>query len=639
MNNKTVVTQKIITEYGPPKIKSIPKKIPSAEKEKPKTEEQEVKKKVSKLKEDVEDWYKTLEEMRQKYFTTKDQGLNKQLSELKNEDAIFLLFRMGDGPAKGVLDLLDFGEKIVKKTSVLHNEIIEKDLLTSFVGNEDYLYTFVLYGNSLAAIVETVNEKLYRKKPSTKEFHAAIKEWIDKWKEEELVKKGPTISTLKGPMPSEAEQLEFFRQLKNKPPLKEEPSKKERLESLEQLIYLIPFVGPTYSIITDTKSLKEVYKNRNALKEEIKKKEEYLKKNSKRLTSEERSWIEENINYLKEALNNWGVAKGWGVLALDIAFLGLDAVFIGSFLVKSSARLTGRDALALIKKEAAAGKMVTSVEKDLFVKAMKELTPAEKEHILKLAKEKGSMGKVFEEMARNAGEKEITVSIMKDYLKMHPISKVSKFKKIKSALSEFLALEDGLGILSKNKFRSKVIATFYKDLLRTIDFKTMDKLSDIVRSAKLNPQEERYAIHTIINSALCFDSKPTVALLNALKDGKITWKELINKIIAKEKELAGKPLLNGESSIGKASREVLKEILPEYKSAYQRAPFDHWIKLGLFMIGGHVGFTALGNYLRAREEKEKKEVEKELNNLTNSETTESIIEMFTISQMLMGERI
>ncbi|NYZ76939.1 hypothetical protein H0O02_01330 [Candidatus Micrarchaeota archaeon] len=626
------VAEKAVEE-APAKMKVTPKKEA--------TPELQILEKASSLKKEIKTWYEDLAWYREEFDIPKT---------LNDEDAILALRILGNGATTAALNLLYNANEIMGKKGKLDAEIEKGDFYGVFIGNKDYDYLFLLQGGAFQATVESVEERIGWKKPEPVplQIDPELQEQMDKYKEKKLLEETPSISAIKGPMPSPAEELEIIQGLKN--PLaeyglitgaKKELSKEEKLELLELFIVMIPVVGSVYSLGVDVKHMKDKYEFKKEIEKEIQAKQALLKKNIATLSVEERSWLEYEIGELETAKKDYeSTWKDWAWLSIDVAFVGLDVTFIGSFAVKTGAKWVGRDAAAAIKAGEQTGKVITAVEKDLMVKAMTELSANEQEHLFKLAKEKGGLKKVFYEMAESADKKEISAELMKNYLLKNPLPKGAKAaaKKGKEFVNDFISLQDGLSMFSKQKFQKQMVVQFYKELVPTIDFQTVRELSDLMSAAKLGASE-KYAVDAILYSCFSFEKKPQQALLKLLKEGKTSWKDIVQKIVKEEKALkeSSVVLAEGESITGKATRNVLIELLPEYKSAYKKAPFDHWIKLGIFMGGIHAGFVPLSNFIRAKLYKEQQKYEGMMEKLTESKEADAVMNMLGVSLAISGE--
>jgi hypothetical protein len=651
-----------------PKIKVVPKKPPLVPKklekkkkpeEKYTKKEKQILKELNETKEAIEAW-----EQLMAFYASSYGLIFKSEEDATIENVIMELRSMGDGAYLAANELLDYADAIIEIRHTIGDKIADKGLFGHF--KDEYAYMFVFYydGNMLDSAIETVKERLGLKEPEFLKELPTLQEQFEKFKEEKLLEQLPSISANTAPPPTPAEQAEVEKMTidpsyaicKHYGPAlckvgQYEMSKEEKIETLEMLILLIPVVGPVYSLGVDVKRIKERLDILKEVKEmekemqalllaEAKRLENDLEENKETLSPEEIHFMLEEIDARKKAAGDWKEwAKEGAMVTMDLAFLGLDVFFIGSFVVKSGARWAGRDALMVMQKEVAAGKLVTTVEKDIMVKAMTELSTDEFKHFLRIAKDKGGVRKVVEEMAEAAGKKEITTDLMKGYLKKNPLPKGIKgaYKKGKAWVNEVIEIEDGLSMFSKQKFRKRVIVRFYQDLIPNIDFKAVAELSDLMHAAKLGKTGEKYAVDTIFSTMLSFDKLPQQKLLQGLKEGKFTWKEIISGIAEEEKALMAKEavVMEGDSLRAMATRNVLQDLLPSYKIAYKKAPYEHWLNLGLFIAGLHMTMPMV-EYIKAKGDEKKKEAEDMMRALTDSEQADAIMKMFMTSQALEG---
>jgi len=642
-----------------PKIKTVPKKpLPMAskkappkkkkEKKKPLTKEKKIKKKMFELNEEIEAWNQLLEEYCLKY------GVYAGAKDISADEKIMKLRYMHASGFKASQELLKLGQSIIEKIYELDDMIADADLTLELMGTKAYDNIFFIHGNALRSTVEVVLERLGKKEPDP-DLEKSQWKWLqdefDKYQAEVQANEVPTISVMEGPLPTPAEQAEIDAMLTNPskaicaqygPPLcgpgEYVSTEKEKQETMEMLILMTPLVGPVYSLTKTTMRIKD----KADLIKEANKTEKYLKENITEMSAAEIIFWEEQIKGMREAAGNW---KDWAtegaLVVVDLAFLGLDITFIGGFVVKTATRGIGRDALILMEKEVAAGKLVTTIEKQFMEKALLELNEAELQHLFRLVKDKGGMRNVITDMMEFAGkteEKEITLDVMRRYLEFNPLPTGFKagWKKTKEVTGEIIELQEGLSLFSKKKFQKQIVVRFYKELVPHMDFGVLKKLSKSM--AGLSKADQKYAVDIIFQTAMSFDKAPSKFLLKGIQEGKFTWSELIDLVKAEEKALLneGVKAAEGDTVRRMATRNVLLEELPSYKVAYKKAPYTHWAQLGIFMAGVHVGFIPLIKAIESKLEKDWKEAEDMLSRLTSSDEAMEVMDMFGTSMGAAG---
>lgn len=653
-----------------PKIKTVPKKqspVPAkVKKEKKKKKEKHTKiekqilKELADTKEAIEAWYELMGAYAQQYgvvFTDeKDATIENVLLELHSSGKSYLAAK----------ELLAYADVIINSIDRISKKIAKNEMYGHFTKEYSYRYVFLFEGNMLESAVDTAKERLGLKKSEFMDGFPGMQEMYDEFKAEQLTAQMPSFAPDTSPIPSPAEQAEIEAMVHD--PYKAacvaygptlcragdyKISKKEKLEALEMLILFVPVVGPVYSLGMDVKRIKDrvgMYKDAKKMEKELQimldAEAERLENEAEAakgtLSSDEIHFMMEQAQLLKEAsgAGDWKVwATEGAMVTMDIAFLGLDVAFIGSFAVKGGAKWIGRDALAVMEKEVAAGKLVTQVEKDIMGKAMTELSSEEMKHFLALAKNKGGVRKVVEEMAEIAGDSEITTKVMKKYLKKNPLPTgfAAGVKKTKGFVkNEVLDLEDGLSVFSKQKFRKQLVSRFYKDLIPNIDFKAVSEISDLMHSAKLG-KDAKYAEDIILSTMFSFDKAPQKFLLKGLKEGKFTWSELVDLVKYEEKMLIEGGMMAAEAEIrGTAARNVLKKVLPSYEVAYIKAPYEELAKTGVFLAGVAAGFGPALEFIRAKTESQHKKYEQEMKKFSNPDELDSLMEMYSASAALTG---
>lgn len=636
---------KAVPKKPPPVPKKIEKKPKVKKKKKPKTKEEQALEKVIDVKDEIKSWKELVNQYSLDYAGK---------SFLTAEYAILEMRAMGNGATLAANELLFHADQIIEKIHGIDDMVLKEDLLGVFLGNEVYTDVIFLEGNALIASIETIKEQLGMKpSPYFKETWTALKAEYEKWKIEQM----PSITADTGPAPTPAEQAEIDKMLTNPsyaickqygPPLcgpgEYTPTKEEKIETVEMLVYMIPVVGPVYSIGKSVKMIKD----RNELLEEADRMEAELNKRAGELSPAEYKFMEEQILAIREAAGDWKAgAVPYAMIALDVAFLGLDISFIGSFVIKSGAKGIGRNTIAAMKSELAAGKLITTAEKELMSKALYEFSEDELKHFFKLVKDKGSLGKVVGEMdkvAEKMGKKEVDSIVMKEYLKKNPLPKgfIKAWKKTKEFVSDTVEIEDGLSLFSKQKFEKRMIERFYMELVPNLDYTAVHDLSGLMTKQGLKASEKQYAVDTVFYTMMSFDKKSQQALLKLFTEKGFSWKQIVKKIQIEEKTLtkqlnAGKlTVYEGDSVHGMATRNVLMDLLPEYKAAYKKAPYDHWVQMGLFLTGVGFGFSKVIDVIEAKGEAAQKKAQKELEELQTSEGGSKLMKLYMMSEAFGG---
>ena len=325
-------------------------------------------------------------------------------------------------------------------------------------------------------------------------------------------------------------------------------------------IYLIPVIGPVYGAVQDIQSIE------------------------------------------KEG-PNW---KNVGMLALDVTFIFVDAKFVVHMTLKTGAKLSGRKVgTALLE----GGSKAKAAEKQVFATAVTELDKKEIKTLFEITKAKGSWTNVVDDIALKAGKGDITVDLLKSYVKEQKIL-AKKTWKVKAAEK----LWKDFDIVGKNKFRKKMLATFYDELSSTIKYDTINELGILLKNANLTKNQQKSAVNALFYTLMSFDKSAQKALLKLVKEK--GWLYIVQNIDKKILELGGaKALKKGKDVIGDGTRAALAEMIPEYRIAFESAPLKHWVDFGIFLMGAHTGFLMLGEFLRKAEEGAQKEYEKKMENL------------------------
>ncbi len=377
---------------------------------------------------------------------------------------------------------------------------------------------------------------------------------------------------------------------------------------LENIIQMIPIVGPLTSItlrVREIKDKKEIANKAKELKKE-------LEANRHLMSVDEIFMAEMVIAQYEEAVPHW---KDYVWLGVDALSLGLDVAFLAQILVKTGARWNGRDALKVLEGEAKAGK-VTTVEKDLFAQAAVELGDGAEDLYRIAAKKKGGWKEVATDLAKKAGDGDVDKKIMLEYLKENPIKKPGSLKKVGQKALDMTVGD--LNVIGKVKFYKKMVAQFYRELIPNINFKAVSELSGMLKKTHLPKKLQERALSAIFYSMMSFNKKAQTALLELVKAK--GWETVAKKITAREVALSkkGVKLKPSEDLLGRATRDVLSEMIPNYRMAYAEAPIIPWLENGLGILGMHTGFILLGEYIAAKSEKKEAELQKQLEELSKT---------------------
>lgn len=281
-------------------------------------------------------------------------------------------------------------------------------------------------------------------------------------------------------------------------------------------------------------------------------------------------------------------------LVLGVGVLALDVWFIGGAAAKAGARLLGRDVGIRLIEEKATGKIVTSAEEDVLLKAMTSLKKNEAGQFLKIASKKGTANvtyelSIFAELHGVKGE--ITEDVLRAYLKfgIEPLPFVSKTT-IGKTWKWFKAP-------TKEKARKQLLKEFYVELNHSLDYGVMKSLGNSIKV--LPPKMQKNALNSVFYSAMTFRKGPQRALLDYVTKNKNGWKIISDKISKKVAvyEAEGVALKEGESIVGKATKDILAEMFPKYGIAYAETALIPWIEAGAYIGGGHVILAGLGGAL------------------------------------------
>ncbi len=614
MAQKKVEKKQKMTELVPSK-----KEMPPQEK----TQIAQLQKQVKKLNQKLEDQLELLNWYRDYYGAPK---------EWSQEYFVFSMLLSGGERQQQILDLLsDVGKTLGKKEALFKK--LEKAGIFNFTSKHDYMGLYWLNGPKWDAIIETasklVDEKVKELEPKPitgKPPEATIGEqkgsvvlWKDRPPDLVVPPMGvellmfPGFSELYidsscGPYPVNAKTLETCREWEAVEMGDVELKAKLKAQQdmlMDQVILMIPVVGSVYMLGLDIKEIKS--------KKELQKKadeiEKYVEENKDVMPPEELFMAEMIIQQYRDAAPNW---KDYAWLGFDVAVLGLDAAFAAQILVRTSARWNGRDALKVLEGEGGVGK-VTQVEKDLFGQAAVELGGKAEDLYNVAAKKKGGWYQVSTELADMAGDGKITKNVMLEYIEKNPVKKAGKLKKAGQTAVDITVGD--LGALGgKKNFYKSMAKQFYKELIPNINFKALSELSDLMKKAHLPAKLQEKAVSAMFYSIMSFSKEAQTALLNLIK--KEGWESIAKKIIKREAQLtkAGVKLKPGEDILGRATRDVLAEAIPEYKMAYTEAPLIPLIQNGAMIGGMHTTFTLIGEYIKAKEE-EQAEIEEKMNGL------------------------
>lgn len=569
MSGKGTLKMKKPPVQEPPKQIIVPKKTEAAKQQK---KVKELNSKVSSIYLDLDNAMGKINKYREKWG----------MDNLSLTEFVATVAMAGGNYQEIIVAQLSLVGKSLKKLEKLEPEL-EKAGLYNFFENDDYMN---LYGQKEAfeTLVELGKETYKEKKKN----------------EENWLKKGPPgeIKTFEGPIKEVPPTLKLFPSTTelfmygpgevyidsscgSNPVNKStfdlcraiEAGEVEAFQGLNEFtdsgdfIYLIPVIGPAYGVVQDIQSIQ------------------------------------------KKGPTIGNVA----MLALDVTFIFVDAKFVIHMTLKTGAKLSGRKVGTALLEGGSAAKQA---EKDVFAKAVTELDKKEVQALFDITKAKGSWAAVVDDLALKAGKQDITADLMKAYISQYEIlvKKTWKVKAIESLWKDF-------DIIGKDKFRKKMLATFYDQLSSTLHFDSIKEIGALLKKSGLTKKQEKTAVNAIFYTIMSFDKKAQKAFLQLVKEK--GWKYVVNNIDKKILEFGGeKAAKAGKDVIGEGTRAALAEMVPEYRIAYISSPIEHWVNFGIFLIGAHTGMLVLGEFVRAETEKVQKEYEKTITNL--SEVIETI---------------
>ena len=325
----------------------------------------------------------------------------------------------------------------------------------------------------------------------------------------------------------------------------------------EEMIILIPVIGPAVCIVNDVEKIK--------------------------------------YGEGKEKL------EGKIMLGVDIAFMGIDVHWIVHLGVRSATQIVARDAITKMAKEKAAGALITKTEKKVFTQAAYDLTEKEMKQLLKIAQRKGGWNVVTKELLEIAGvSKKGTLSkqMMKDYISVEGGAgkKVKGF--FKSVYHDFAGVtEQGF-----EKHSKEFLA---RELLHGTNFKYMNYGS--MMDGLTKPQKKA-VLGAIFNTNMTFSHGAQKELYTFVK--KNGWSPLLVEIEKQVKEIGGMKAVKAfragnldNKILLEATNDAMRNLLPKYSLAYAISPFKEWIRLGVFLGATGVAFHyahVMGGYVMAK---------------------------------------
>jgi len=339
----------------------------------------------------------------------------------------------------------------------------------------------------------------------------------------------------------------------------------------EEMIILIPIIGPAVCIVNDVEKIK--------------------------------------YGTQKEKL------EGKIMLGVDIAFMGIDVHWIVHLGVRSATQMVARDAIVKMAEEKAAGALITKTEKKVFTQAAYDLTEKEMKELLKIAQRKGGWNVVTKELLEIANvSKKGTLSkqVMKDYIS----SEGGAGKKIKGFFKS--VYHDFAGVTEQG-FEKHSKEFLARELLHGTNFKYMNYGS--MMDGLTNPQKKA-ALGAIFNTNMTFSHGAQKELYTFVK--KNGWSPLLVEIEKQVKELGGMKAVKAfragtldNKMLLEATNNAMQNLFPKYSLAYAISPFKEWIRLGVFLGATGLAFKyvhIMGSYVMAKGkdwiEKEQKEAKK-----------------------------
>lgn len=208
----------------------------------------------------------------------------------------------------------------------------------------------------------------------------------------------------------------------------------------------------------------------------------------------------EQVQIMKET----GVTVGGvAMLTLNVAFVFWDAQIVVQFVVKSGAKMIGRDIGTAL---AAGGKTAQEAEKGMLAKVVTETDAKTVNKLFTLTKTTkfGSWNAVADGIAKMAGEKEVT---KKEILAFIDANQGLLKKSLKTKTAEMLWKD--FDIIGKAKFETAMAKELGKELVERTDFKLMKQMGELLKKEKLLPAERKAAIDVIFQTLMVFDKKGT----------------------------------------------------------------------------------------------------------------------------------
>ncbi len=302
--------------------------------------------------------------------------------------------------------------------------------------------------------------------------------------------------------------------------------------------------------------------------------------------------------------------KGTGKVTLFLALAGLDVVIVGQLATRSAARVTGHQLATSIERSG--GRLAFGkAERDVFETAIRELKPGEVKDLWRLARPSKGKGtgwpRVFEELAIQAGDKEITGDLIRAYLKEQ--TGATRFGRavwrMKAGTADFFS--NGLSFFGRERFRAKVTAEFFNELRMTNDLKVGKALAEGIKKAGMSDIQQKVASDAFFYTMTSFSGKTQRAMLKLVE--KRGWpaviRELRTEIVAAKKAGAVDPF-------GVGVRNGLAKLIPEYSAAFRYAPIHRMVEFGIFMAIGpkaiDLVFEAVTGIKRGVKPKEKEVV-------------------------------
>lgn len=563
-----------MSDKGPLKMK---KPVQESPKQKPiqLTKTAKEQKKIKQLNSQISSLYLNLDDAMSKINKYREKW---GMSNLPLTEFVATIAMMGGNQQEIIASQLSIVKKSVKKLKKLEPEL-KKAGIYNFFENDDYMN---LYGNIKAfeTLIE-LGEETYKEKKKSYETWLkgeggptieGIKGQVIPFKERppeltlfpsetDLLMYGPGdvyIDSSCGPNPVNKSTLDVCRQIEAGE-VKPFEGAQEFMDSGD-FLYLIPVIGPAYGVVQDIQSIK------------------------------------------KEGPKFGNVS----MLALDVAFIFVDAKFVVHMTLKTGAKMTGRKVGTAL---AEGGKAAKQAEKDVFAKAVSELDKKDVQTLFEITKARGSWTNVVDDLAMKAGKHEITADLMKAYIGEYEMlaKKTWKVKTMESLWKDF-------DIIGRDRFRKKMLATFYDELASTLDFNSIKKLGALLKKAGLTKQQEKAAVNAMFYVMMSFEKKAQKAFFKLVKEK--GWKYVVNNINKKIVSMGGaKAAKAGKDVVGEGTKAALAEMVPEYRIAFTSSPVKHWVEFGVFLMGAHTGMIILGEFVRGETEKVQEKYQKQVENL------------------------